>query len=65
MVERGLERDDDIIQQWFDADDILKLLNAAKSWEEMVLAVDSICGSHEVDAAARQYAESVLGGLRS
>ncbi|MEM9418098.1 MAG: hypothetical protein AAGA25_03455, partial [Planctomycetota bacterium] len=43
-VEAGLKFDDDIIQQWFDASDILKLLNAARSWEDMLLAVEAIGG---------------------
>ncbi len=64
LVEAGLEDDDDIIQQWFDADEVMKLLRAGDSYANMVLAVRSICGEHETHHDAKQFVESVLGKTR-
>ena len=61
LVEEGLRNDDDIIQQWFSAAEIIKLLQAASTWEELTLAVSCIGGAHEGDDMARRYAEAVLG----
>src|SRR5262245_57944484 len=47
-VEKGLEKDDDIIQQWFGADDVLKLLRSASTFAEMVDRVECVCGGFEV-----------------
>ena len=60
LVDDGLTRDDDIIQQWYDARQIRKLLRAASSFDNMVLAVRCICGEHETNADAKQYADAVL-----
>ena len=60
LVNDGLQYDDDIIQQWFSADDVLKLLRAANSFDTMVLAVKCICGEHEVSDEARSYVNDVL-----
>lgn len=60
LVERGLQRDDDIIQQWFNADEVLALLNSANSWEQMLIAVHAIGGGHEVDSKVRSYVSKVL-----
>lgn len=60
LVERGLQHDDDIIQQWFNADEVLALLNSANSWEQMLVAVHAISGGHEVDSHAREYVSVVL-----
>src|SRR5687767_61856 len=48
-VERGLETDDDIIQQWFGADDVLKLLRSAATFDEMADAIRCVCGEFEID----------------
>jgi hypothetical protein len=63
LVQAGLEDDDDIIQQWFDADQVLELLNAADSYASMVLvlAVRCICGEHEISEEARRFVTRVLG----
>lgn len=59
-VQRGLEKDDDIIQQWFDADKVMKLLQSARSFDEMVDRVRCICGEFEVDPRLRHIVDSVL-----
>ena len=64
LVEQGLQHDDDIIQQWFGADDVLALLNSASSWEQLLIAVRAICGDHEVDTVVRQYVAKVLKDRR-
>jgi hypothetical protein len=61
LVDAGLEQDDDIIQQWFEAEQVMKLLAAADSYAKMVLAVNCICGAHETSDEAQRYVESVLG----
>ena len=61
LVGAGLEHDDDIIQQWFDANQVMKLLGAADSFATMVLAVRCICGAHESDVEAEQFVGRVLG----
>ena len=61
LVEAGLEQDDDLIQQWFGGDEVLKLLRAAKTWEDTQIAVDAICGAHEVEPHVRHYVDEVLG----
>jgi hypothetical protein len=60
LVTDGLAHDDDIIQQWFGAEEVIRLLTCAKSWHEMVLAVEAIAGSHEVDAEVSKYVAQVL-----
>lgn len=60
-VERGLADDDDIIQQWFDADDVLKLLRSAETFDQMVEAVRCVCGEFETDVRLRGLVDSVLG----
>ena len=59
-VQVGLDHDDDIIQQWFDASDVLELLDAAKSWDETLLAVEAICGGHEDTPKVAAYVKRVL-----
>ena len=61
LVQAGLENDDDIIQQWFDANQVLELLNAADSYASMVLAVRCIGGEHETSEEARRFVTRVLG----
>jgi hypothetical protein len=61
LVEAGLKDDDDIIQQWFDGEQVMKLLRAADSYARMVLAVNCVCGLHETNEEARRFVESVLG----
>ncbi len=61
LIRDGLEHDDDIIQQWFGADDIIRLLEEADSYDNMVIAVDAICGGHEVNDQTRCYVDNVLG----
>ena len=60
LVTDGLTQDDDIIQQWFCAEEVTRLLMCANSWNEMVLAVEAIGGSHEVDSQASKYVERIL-----
>ena len=60
LVKDGLHRDDDLIQQWFEAPEVLKLLNAADSWNKMLLAVHAICGGHECDSEVKRYVQAVL-----
>ncbi len=59
-VKSGLEHDDDIIQQWFDAADILKLLNAANGWDEILLAVEAISGGRETTEKVAAYVKRIL-----
>lgn len=61
-VRKGLEHDDDIIQQWFCADEVLQLLSSATSWNETLLAVEAIGGGHEVMPEVDAYANRVLAG---
>jgi hypothetical protein len=60
-VEKGLETDDDIIQQWFSADKVLRLLRSAKTFDEMVDRVRCVCGEFETDARLRELVNVVLG----
>jgi hypothetical protein len=60
-VERGLQTDDDIIQQWFGADDVLRLLRSATTFEEMIDAVRCVCGEFETDSRLRALVDKVLG----
>ena len=60
LVEEGLQSDDDIIQQWFDATEVIRLLTAARTWNELIIAVNCICGGHEVDDQARRFVHTVL-----
>jgi hypothetical protein len=60
LIEEGLKRDDDIIQQWFGAPEVIRLLKAASSWEELMIAVSCICGGHERDDRAKRYVDEVL-----
>jgi hypothetical protein len=60
-VERGLESDDDIIQQWFGAEDVLKLLRSARNFDEMVDAARCVCGDFEYDPRLEAVVERVLG----
>lgn len=54
-IKEGLQRDDDIIQQWFGGDDVIKLLDAATNFDTMLLAVRAICGEHETHAEVEEY----------
>lgn len=60
-VEKGLEHDDDIIQQWFGADAVLRLLRAANTFDEMADAVLCVSGGFETDPRLRAIVEHVLG----
>lgn len=61
VVATGVERDDDIIQQWFGSAQVLQLLRAAGNWSETLLAVDAISGAHEWDSDVADYVQRVLG----
>ena len=63
-VERGLEQDDDIIQQWFAADEVLKLIRSATTFDEMVDRIRCICGEFEAHDRLRKVVNSVLGKNR-
>ena len=60
-VEQGLESDDDIIQQWFGGENVLKLLRSASTFDEMVDAVRCVCGEFETDGRLRAIVDRVLG----
>ena len=60
-VRRGLETDDDIIQQWFEGSEVIKLLESAQSYAQMLLAVRAICGEHETEPDVLTYVEQILG----
>ena len=59
-VQVGLNHDDDIIQQWFDGSDVLKLLRTAKNWADILLAVEAIGGGHEDTPEVAAYVKRVL-----
>ena len=59
-VEKGLAHDDDVIQQWFDGADVIKLLTAANNWPEILLAVEAIGGGHEDIREVAAYVKRVL-----
>lgn len=59
-VKRGLDRDDDIIQQWFEGTDVVRLLTCASNWNEILLAVDAIGGGHEDSVDVAAYVNRVL-----
>jgi hypothetical protein len=61
LVMKGLEHDDDSIQQWFGGDEVVKLLENAQSWDDTLLAVEAICGAHEGNSEVLNYVERVLG----
>ncbi len=61
LVEEGLAHDDDIIQQWFNGDEVMQLLSATANYDELLLAVDAICGGHEVNADTAALVKRVLG----
>lgn len=60
-VERGLQTDDDCIQQWFGADEVLKLLRSATTFPEMADAIRCVCGEFERDARLELIVRRVLG----
>ena len=62
-VRRGLEKDDDNIQQWFDASQVIGLMEASQSFEEMVTAIRAICGEFETDKDVLAYVERALGAI--
>jgi hypothetical protein len=64
-VERGLEKDDDIIQQWFSADEVLKLIRSANTFDEMVDRIRCVCGEFEADERLRKIVKAVLGTRRA
>lgn len=59
-VKKGLDHDDDIIQQWFDKNEVMKLLYVANSWDEVILAVEAIGGGHGDTSAVAAYIKRVL-----
>ena len=61
LVKTGLQHDDDIIQQWFGADEVLRLLEAADSFDEMIVAVDAIGGGPETNDQTAGFVRRVLG----
>ena len=61
LVESGLADDDDIIQQWFGADEVLKLLRSANTFAELCDRVRCVCGEYENDARLRSIVDSVIG----
>ena len=61
LIAQGLEEHDDVIQQWFGANDVIRLLKAADSFGQLLVAVDAICGGHELNKETAEYVGSVLG----
>lgn len=61
LVRQGLAKDDDIITQWFDGGEVMKLLQSALTWDEIVLAVRCIGGEHETSMNASEYVKRILG----
>ena len=59
-VKKGLDRDEDIIQQWFEGTDVIKLLTRASNWNEILIAVDAIGGGHEDSVDVAAYVNRVL-----
>lgn len=62
LIGAGLKDDDDIIQQWFDADNVLRLLKGATSFDELVVAVQCVGGQHEDDEDSLQYVLRMIPG---
>jgi len=60
-IKKGLEADDDIIQQWFDAGDVIKLIESTDSFDGLVDRIRCVCGEFEVDERLRKIVDSVLG----
>jgi hypothetical protein len=61
LVREGIAKDDDIITQWFDGGKVMKLLQSASTWDELVLAVRCIGGEHETSSTVSEYAKGILG----
>ena len=61
LVERGLEKDDDIIQQWFGAEEVMQLLRSATTFDELCDRVRCVCGEFETDERLKGVVESILG----
>lgn len=61
LVERGLEKDDDIIQQWFGADEVMRLLRSATTFDELCDRVRCVCGEFETDPRLTAIVDSILG----
>jgi hypothetical protein len=59
-VAKGLENDDDGIQQWFGTEDVLKLLRSATSFDEMVDRIECVCGGFEADERLKRIVDAVL-----
>ena len=60
-VEKGLEKDDDIVQQWFSGEQVMTLLRSANTFEEMVDRVRCVCGEFEADQRLQKIVELILG----
>lgn len=60
-VEKGLEKDDDIIQQWFSGEQVMTLLRSANTFEEMLDRVRCVCSEFEADQRLQKIVESILG----
>ena len=60
-VEDGLKSDDDIIQQWFEGPDVIRLLRSATTFEEMCDRVACVCGRFESDSRLHEIVEATLG----
>ena len=60
-VEKGLEKDDDIIQQWFSGEQVMTLLRSANTFEEMVDRVRCVCSEFEADQRLQKIVELILG----
>ena len=61
FILKALEKDDDGIQQFFDASSIKQMFSISKEFDQLVLAVRAICGQHETDELVLKYVESALG----
>jgi hypothetical protein len=57
----ALKGDDDCIQQWFDGKHVIKLIEDARSFDEMLLGARAIQGDHDTDPDVMAYVKRILG----
>lgn len=59
-IQEGLQHDDDLIQQWLSADDIVALLDFATTFRRMIDVIRCINGEFETDPELRRLMDEVL-----
>ena len=60
-IREGLQHDDDVIQQWLGAKDIIILLDSATTFRRMIDVVRCINGEFETDPELQRLMADVLG----